>query len=86
MMRPISGRFRAASMKRCVCAARYSGEPPLRSCSCIVKPAPVPRPGNRRRAERDDRPFADLLRERPVERGDDAVGVLLRGDPVAPTA
>ena len=44
-MRPISGRLRAASMKRCVCSARYCGAPPLRSCSCIVKPAPVPRPG-----------------------------------------
>ena len=44
-MRPISGRLRAASMKRCVCCARYSGEPPLRSCNCIVNPDPVPRPG-----------------------------------------
>ena len=44
-MRPISGRFRAASMNCCVCAARYSGVPPPRSCSSIVKPAPVPSPG-----------------------------------------
>ena len=43
--RPISGRLRAASMKRAACSARNSGEPPLRSCSCRVKPAPVPRPG-----------------------------------------
>ena len=44
-MRPISGRLRASVRKRWVCSARYSGEPPLRSCSSIVKPAPVPSPG-----------------------------------------
>ena len=44
-----------------------------------MKPAPVPRPGNRRRPEGDDAGLGDLLREGAVERGDDAVGVLLLG-------
>ena len=42
---PTSGRAVAAWMNFAVCSARYSGELPPRSCSMIVKPEPVPRPG-----------------------------------------
>ena len=45
LMRPISGRFRAAPMNAAACWASHCGVCPTRSCSSIVKPAPVPRPG-----------------------------------------
>ena len=41
----ISGRACAAAMKFCDCSARYAGLLPRRSCSIIVNPDPVPRPG-----------------------------------------
>ncbi len=44
-MRPISGRFCAAWINSRACCDKYSGALPERSCSIIVKPAPVPRPG-----------------------------------------
>ena len=67
-----------------VCCARYSGDPPLRSWSCIVNPAPVPRPGMAGGPERDDARLGDLLRERPVQRRDHAVGVRSSVVPVVP--
>ena len=56
----------------------------MRSCSCIVKPAPVPRPGIAGGPNATTTASGNLLRERLVERRDDAVGVPSSRVPVMP--
>ena len=45
IIRPISGRFRAAAINALVCCCRYSGVLPAMSWIIIVNPAPTPSPG-----------------------------------------
>ena len=85
-MRPISGRFRAASMKRAACSRQVL----RRSAAAVLQlhreAGAGAEPGDGGGPEGHDARFGNLLRERPVQRRDHAVGVRLLGGAAPPTA